>query len=305
MDLQRSNGNQTSQMRGKGVAVIVPCLNESLTIGKVIKDFQYVLPEAELYVYDNGSGDGTAEAALAAGAIVRYVGRRGKGAVLRRAFADVEADYYIIIDGDDTYPAAAAPAMLKLAQEGADMVCGDRLTLDSYKRRERENLHNFGNRAIGIIISLLLGVKVKDVLTGYRVLSRRFVKNCPILLDGFEVETEMTIHAVGHKFDLVEYAIAYGHRPEGSHSKIKTFQDGILILRTIVWLGKDTKPLRFFGLASLTFFLMGAGLWYCSVSPAYTGFCIIVGTTLAACGMILDTVTKQHLQDIAVKRLQG
>jgi glycosyltransferase involved in cell wall biosynthesis len=286
------------------IAVIIPCLNEALTVDRVVRDFRKALPGAVVYVYDNGSCDGTASHAEEAGAVVRHVLPKGKGAVLRQAFGEVEADYYIVVDGDDTYPAEAVCDMLLKAQAGADMVCGDRLTLNAYKRRERQQLHNLGNRLICAMISLLLGVRIRDALTGYRVLSRRFVKDCPILLDGFEVETEMTIYAVGHKFSILEVPIAYGHRPEGSESKIRTLQDGILILRAIVWLGKDTKPFKFFGflaglsfVASLVFFFLPL-----QTAQFFAWACFALGLTMSTCGLILDTVTKQYLQGASIRR---
>lgn len=287
-----------------GLAVIVPCLNEELTVGKVVRDFRNALPSATVYVYDNGSHDKTAEEALREGAIVRYVLPKGKGAVLRQAFAEIEADYYIIVDGDDTYPAEAVREMLLKSQAGADMVCGDRLTLNAYKRRDRQHVHNFGNHLICAMIGLLLGVQIKDALTGYRVLRRRFVKDCPILLDGFEVETEMTIYAVGHKFEIMEIPISYGYRPEGSESKIRTLQDGMLILRAIIWLGKDTKPLKFFGFCAATFFLLSLVTYSVPFQQfqLVAWICFFLGLAMALCGLILDTVTKQYLQSTLIRR---
>jgi len=286
-------------------AVIIPCLNEAVTVASVVRDFAGELPGADIYVYDNGSEDDTIALAKGAGAEVSKVMTRGKGAVMRRAFTEIEADYYVVVDGDGTYPACYVRHMLDLCREGADMVCGDRLSNRNYKRQTREWLHSVGNHVICNMISFVLGVRIKDALTGYRVMRRRFVKNCPILSDGFEVETEMTIHAVEKKFQVLEIPIDYLHRPPGSQSKLRTFHDGLLILRTIAWVGKDSKPLKIFGLLSVFFLVLSL---FAMVMAAPLGWALpvigfSVSLSLAICALILDTVSKQNLQDFAVRLL--
>ena len=228
------------------VAVLLPCFNEEPTIGKVVRDFRAALPEAAIYVYDNNSMDGTAQVAAAAGAIVRREPVQGKGNVIRRMFREVEADAYIMADGDDTYPADQAEALLRpVLEEGADMVIGDRLS-STYFEQNKRPFHNGGNRVVRWLIRRFWHTDIHDIMTGYRAFSRAFVKSFPVMSAGFEIETEMTIHALDRRFLLREVPVAYRDRPEGSVSKLNTFSDGLSVLRTIVLLYKEYRPLRFF-----------------------------------------------------------
>lgn len=228
------------------VAVLLPCYNEEPTIGKVVRDFRAALPEATIYVYDNNSMDGTAQVAAAAGAIVRREPVQGKGNVIRRMFREVEADAYIMADGDDTYPADQAGALLRpVLEEGADMVIGDRLS-STYFEQNKRPFHNGGNRVVRWLIRRFWHTDIHDIMTGYRAFSRAFVKSFPVMSAGFEIETEMTIHALDRRFLLREVPVAYRDRPEGSVSKLNTFSDGLSVLRTIVLLYKEYRPLRFF-----------------------------------------------------------
>ena len=239
------------------VAVLLPCYNEEKTIGKVVRDFREVLPSADIYVYDNNSTDRTVEEATAAGAIVRHEYMQGKGNVIRRMFREVEADCYLMADGDDTYPAHHAPDMVKeVLEKQADMVIGDRLS-STYFTQNKRPFHNFGNRLVRSLICHLWHTKVKDIMTGYRAFSRSFVKLYPVMSGQFEVETEMTIHALDKSFRLVEIPIDYRDRPEGSNSKLNTFSDGFKVLRTIFTLFKEYRPMRFFGWLAVLLAVVG------------------------------------------------
>ncbi len=234
-------------MKNYKVAVLLPCYNEEKTIGKVVRDFREALPEADIYVYDNNSTDRTAEVATAAGAIVRHEYVQGKGNVIRRMFREVEADCYLMADGDDTYPAHHAKSMVaSVLEQQADMVIGDRLS-SSYFTENKRPFHNVGNRLVRGLIRHLWHTQVKDIMTGYRAFSRQFVKLFPVMSGQFEIETEMTIHALDKRFRLVEIPIDYRDRPEGSESKLNTFSDGFKVLHTIATLYKEYRPLRFFG----------------------------------------------------------
>lgn len=239
------------------VAVLLPCYNEEKTIGKVVRDFREVLPSADIYVYDNNSTDRTVEEATAAGAIVRHEYTQGKGNVIRRMFREVEADCYLMADGDDTYPAHHAPDMVKeVLEKQADMVIGDRLS-STYFTQNKRPFHNFGNRLVRSLICHLWHTKVKDIMTGYRAFSRSFVKLYPVMSGQFEVETEMTIHALDKNFRLVEIPIDYRDRPVGSNSKLNTFSDGFKVLRTIFTLFKEYRPMRFFGWLAVLLAVVG------------------------------------------------
>jgi len=239
------------------VAVLLPCYNEEKTIGKVVRDFREVLPSADIYVYDNNSTDRTVEEATAAGAIVRHEYTQGKGNVIRRMFREVEADCYLMADGDDTYPAHHAPDMVKeVLEKQADMVIGDRLS-STYFTQNKRPFHNFGNRLVRSLICHLWHTKVKDIMTGYRAFSRSFVKLYPVMSGQFEVETEMTIHALDKNFRLVEIPIDYRDRPEGSNSKLNTFSDGFKVLRTIFTLFKEYRPMHFFGWLAVLLAVVG------------------------------------------------
>lgn len=289
------------------IAVLIPCYNESLTIEKVVKDFKEALPEATIYVYDNNSTDGTALIAESAGAVVRYEYRQGKGNVIRSMFREIDAECYIMADGDDTYPAEFACEMAKLVLSGkADMVIGDRLSATYFTENKRA-FHNFGNKLVRKVINILFQGNIRDIMTGYRAFGYDFVKSFPVLSSGFEIETEMSIHALDKRFKLKEIPVTYRDRPEGSVSKLNTYKDGFKVLKTIVVLFKDYKPLLFFGILGLLFLLSGI-LFFASVLYEYmvmkyvykvptlvvsVSF-MIIGCLLEMCGIILDSVNKKH-----------
>ncbi len=296
-------------MINEEIAVLIPCYNEEITIGKVIDDFRHTLPHAKIYVYDNNSKDRTVEIALEHGAIVRKEPRQGKGNVVRSMFRDIDADYYIMVDGDDTYPAEYAPELIEPLKKGdADFVIGDRLSNGTYFNENKRNFHDFGNQLVRNLINWIYNGQVQDIMTGYRGFSRFFVKSMPVLSPGFEIETEMTIHALEHRFLIKEIQIDYRDRPEGSESKLNTFTDGFKVLRTISRLVKHGKPFFFFGMVALAFLLLGliAGV---PVVSEYIRFHYIyrVPTAILAtglmllammffmCGLILDTfIHKQN-----------
>lgn len=238
------------------IAVLLPCYNEEATIGKVVRDFKAALPDAAIYVYDNNSTDRTAEIAAAEGAIVRKEPRQGKGNVVRAMFEDIDADVYVMADGDDTYPADAAPAMVEKVLEGYDMVIGDRLS-STYFQENKRPFHNFGNRLVRGSINGLFGAHVTDIMTGYRAFNFTFVKTYPVLSRGFEVETEMTIHSLNNNLRLFEMPIQYRDRPEGSVSKLDTVGDGIKVMSTIFRMIREYKPLPFFGGLGLIIGIVG------------------------------------------------
>lgn len=291
------------------IAVLIPCYNEEKTIEKVINDYREVLPEASIYVYNNNSTDKTAEIAEKAGAIVRNEYRQGKGNVIRSMFRDIDADCYLMIDGDDTYPAKHAREMVDYILNGqADMVIGDRLSSTYFKENKRP-FHNFGNVLVRKLINGLFNSKINDIMTGYRAFSKVFVKNFPILSKGFEIETEMTIHAVDKNFLLKEIPIDYRDRPEGSESKLNTYSDGFKVLKTVFRLFKEYYPLKFFGWLSFLFALL-AGVLFTPILIEYfkTGLVprfptLIVAGVSALCGLLslftgimLDVIVKKHRQ---------
>lgn len=240
-------------LRANKIAVLIPCYNEAITIEKVIKDYRAALPDADIYVYDNNSTDETAVIAEKAGAIVRYEYRQGKGNVIRSMFREIEADCYLMIDGDDTYPAESAQALCNLVLSGkADMVIGDRLS-STYFQENKRPFHNLGNELVRNSINLLWhpSKPILDVMTGYRAFSPIFVKTFPILSEGFEIETEMTIHALDKNLMIESIPVQYKDRPDGSESKLNTYSDGMKVLLTIFNLYRDYKPLRFFGLITI------------------------------------------------------
>lgn len=229
------------------LSVVIPCYNEAQTIAKVVGDFRRELPDAEIRVFDNNSTDGSAALAEDAGAIVCPVPQQGKGNVVRKMFRDVDADIYVMVDGDDTYPTEKVRELIAPIAEGrADMVAGDRLST-TYMTENKRPFHGFGNRLVCFLISLFWGRRVNDVMTGYRAFSRRFVKNCPVVSAGFEIETEMTLHALDKRLDILEIPIAYRDRPAGSCSKLNTFRDGFRVLRMIFNLLRFYRPMQFFG----------------------------------------------------------
>jgi glycosyltransferase involved in cell wall biosynthesis len=237
------------------IAVLIPCLNEELTIGKVVRDFREHLPEAEIHVFDNASTDNTLQVAQEAGAIVHVENRRGKGHVVQSMFQNIEADYYIMVDGDDTYPADAVHDLLGAVLRGeADMVVGSRLMATDSSFRM---LNRLGNQMFLHVINFIFGTQLTDVLSGYRAMNRRFVKGLPLFVTGFEVEVEMTIKTLERGFRLVEKPTRLRDRPEGSHSKLRKFRDGYRILWTIFALLRDYKPLTTFGTLGLLIFVVG------------------------------------------------
>lgn len=240
------------------VAVLLPCYNEEVTIGKVVRDFKTALPNADIYVYDNNSTDRTAEIAASEGAIVRKEPRQGKGNVIRAMFEDIDADVYVMSDGDDTYPADAAPAMVNKVLEGYDMVIGDRLS-STYFQENKRPFHNFGNDLVRFCTNHLFGGKIKDIMTGYRAFSYQFVKTYPVLSRGFEIETEMTIHALQRNMQVENVVIDYRDRPEGSESKLNTYSDGFKVLGTIARLFKNYRPFSFFGILAAILAVFGIG----------------------------------------------
>ncbi len=303
MESQNPTGSQAGT-----VAVLIPCYNEALTIGKVVDDFRSALPEAAIYVYDNNSSDDTAAIAAAHGAIVRHEPRQGKGNVVRSMFREVEADYYLMVDGDDTYPAEAAPELLAPLMEGrADMTVGDRLSNGSYGEENDRAFHGFGNDLVRWLIKVIYGFAFDDVMTGYRAFNRVFVKTMPVMSEGFQIETEISIHAVDRRWRVVDVPIDYRDRPEGSESKLSTFNDGAKVLMAITSLFKDYRPLAFFGWAALILVVLGiiAGIPII-VEFARTGLVPRLPTALLAVaivilaglsltiGLVLDTVAKSH-----------
>jgi glycosyltransferase involved in cell wall biosynthesis len=291
------------------IAILIPCYNESVTIKKVIEDYHKAVPEAVIYVYDNNSTDGTDEIARKAGAIVRYEYRQGKGNVIRSMFRDVEAECYLMIDGDDTYPAESAREMCSLILEGkADMVIGDRLS-STYFTENKRMFHNTGNRVVRGLINRLFHSQVKDIMTGYRAFSRLFVKSFPVLSKGFEIETEMTIHALDKNFLIREIPVDYRDRPEGSVSKLNTVSDGIKVLKTVSTLFKDYKPFCFFSVLAVCLWLFAAVLlipvfqnyFATGLVPRFPslivgGFAVLTGMLLWVCGIILQVVIKKNRQ---------
>lgn len=293
------------------IAVLVPCYNEALTIGKVIDDFHQELPDATVYVYDNNSSDETSAIAREHGATVRFEPRQGKGNVVRQMLRDIDADAYIMVDGDDTYPADAAKDLLAPILDGsADHVVGDRLSNGTYGEENTRAFHGFGNDLVRWLIKVLYGFEFTDVMTGYRAFSRQFAETLPVLSPGFEIETELSIHAVDKRFRIVQVPIIYRDRPEGSESKLNTVSDGIKVLGMIFSLFKDYKPLGFFSLlAAISFVIalilgvpvvmefMATGL----VPRFPTAILAVAFAGLAAlmlvCGLILDTVVKGNRRD--------
>ena len=268
------------------IAVLIPCYNEEKTIAKVVRDAKAALPEAVVYVYDNNSSDRTVELAEAEGAVVRQEYMQGKGNVIRRMFREVEAECYIMVDGDDTYPMEYAAGMVdKVLNRNADMVVGDRLS-STYFTENKRPFHNFGNTIVRSSINRLFNCEIKDIMTGYRAFSYGFVKTFPVLSTGFEIETEMTIHAVYNNMQIENVIVDYRDRPEGSESKLNTFSDGFKVIRTIVKLYRDYKPLGFFGMCAAVLTVI-AVLMFIPILIAYleTGL-VLRFPTLFVCGFI-------------------
>lgn len=291
-------------------AVLIPCYNEAKTIGRVVADFKEKMPHADIYVYDNNSTDNTAELAEQAGAIVRYEHKQGKGNVVRTMFREVDADCYVMVDGDDTYPADFGPRLEQLVLSGkADMAVGDRLS-STYFTENKRPFHNFGNVLVRRMINFLFRAKLNDIMTGARAFSKDFVKSFPVISKGFEIETEMTIFALDNNFAIKEVSIAYQDRPQGSESKLNTYSDGLKVLKTIVNLFKDTKPLAFFSILSLILLLISFGFFLpiliqfvqTGIVDKFPTLIVISALTVIAllnffCGVILSVLKKQHRQN--------
>lgn len=292
------------------IAVLIPCYNEEKTIEKVISDAKKALPEAVIYVYDNNSSDKTVELALRAGAVVRHEYKQGKGNVIRRMFREIDAMCYIMIDGDDTYPLENARKMSeRILNYGADMVVGDRLSSTYYEENKRP-FHNFGNSLVRFSINHLFKSDIRDIMTGYRAFSFQFVKTFPVLSKGFEIETEMSIHAVDKNMQISNIIIEYRDRPEGSESKLNTYSDGFKVLKTIGRLYKNYKPMNFFGILSLLLIIIAAILFVpifvtyvqTGLVPRFptliaSGFIVLAALQSFFSGMILDTFAQKNRQE--------
>ena len=293
------------------IVVLLPCYNEELTIGEVIDDFRRELPDSKIYVYDNNSTDKTADIALEHGALVIREFKQGKGNVVASMFRDIDADIYVMADGDNTYPAEFVHNLIKPVLNGeADMVIGDRLSNGTYSKENKRSFHDFGNQCVRAMINKLFKTKLKDIMSGYRVFNKKFVKNIPILSGGFEIETEMTIHALDKNFKIKEIEINYRDRPIGSYSKLNTVRDGIKVIKTIFWLYKDFKPLFFFTWIFIFLFVMGLIIGipvvveyletrYIEKVPSAilaVGLVNLSFLSLAS-GFILDTIVKHNKQN--------
>lgn len=298
--------NTQSCIENGRIAVIVPCYNEAVTITKVVTDFRSVLPQATVYVYDNNSSDGTAQLAENAGAVVRHEPRQGKGNVVRQMFRDIDADCYLMVDGDDTYPAEAARNLCAPVLAGeADMTVGDRLSNGTYAAENTRAFHGFGNDFVRSMIKMIYGYSFDDVMTGYRAMSRPFVKTFPVLSEGFQIETELSINAVDRRWRIVDVPIEYRDRPEGSESKLDTVGDGFKVICAIAGLFKNYRPLKFFSLLALIMGVIGLALGLPVVAEYFaTGlvprlptavlavaFIFLCGLSLAT-GLILDNLAK-------------
>ena len=300
------------------IAVLIPCYNEELTIEKVIKDFRKELPEADIYVYNNNSKDKTEEIAKNNGAIVVNEYKQGKGNVVRSQFRDIEADIYVMVDGDDTYPANFVHKLIEPVENGqADMVIGDRLSNGTYKKENKRIFHDFGNNLVKKAINILFNTDLTDIMTGYRVFNKRFVKNMPVLSPKFEIETEMTLYALDKRYIIKEIPIIYRDRPEGSTSKLNTINDGFKVIKTIARMFKDYKPFKFFGNIALILFIIGLAIGipvlieffktaYITKVPSAilaTGFMGLAAVSLQS-GIILDTITRQHRENYELNVLR-
>ena len=299
------------------IAVLIPCYNEGTTIGKVVVDFRSELPEADIYVYDNNSTDDTVEKARKAGAIIGYERRQGKGNVVRRMLREIDADCYILVDGDDTYPVENAREMARMVlEEKTDMVIGDRLSATYFEENKRP-LHDSGNRLVRSIINRIFHSDVKDIMTGYRAMSRRLVETLPLLSEGFEIETEMTIMALDSGLDIQQIPVKYRDRPDGSVSKLNTITDGCRILLTILKLYRDYQPLRFFSMiaallvviATIVLIPVLTEYFQTGLVPRYPtlivcGFVILFAMMMCVCGIVLEVMLahQRQLRELIVKR---
>ncbi|GAA5415825.1 hypothetical protein Pryu01_00857 [Paraliobacillus ryukyuensis] len=290
------------------IAILIPCYNEAQTIGQVIDAFKQELPKARIYVYDNNSKDNTATIARQHGAIVHQERRQGKGYVIRSMFRDIDADCYVMVDGDHTYPATYVHQLIApIQKKEACMVIGDRLSNGSYHQENKRRFHRFGNAIVKNCINLLYKSDVKDIMTGYRAFNKLFVKSIPVMSPGFEIETEMTLHALDKRFPITEVPIDYQDRPNGSESKLHTIQDGFKVLSKIFMLFKEYRPFLFFGIFSILFFMTGLAIGLPVISEFFqTGFItkipsailatglMILSMLAFASGLILDTVIASH-----------
>lgn len=294
------------------VAVLVPCYNEAKTIAKVVKDFKEQLPEATVYVFDNNSTDDSVKKAEKAGAEIKKVFYQGKGNVVREMFRDVDADIYVMVDGDDTYDAADVKKIVEAIKDGGDMVIGDRLNSTYFKENKRFG-HNFGNVLVRKLVNVFFGANIQDVMTGYRGFSRRFVKTCPILSKGFQVETEMTVHALDKKMNVVSIPIGYRDRPADSPSKLNTYSDGAKVLMMIFNLIKEYRPLMFFSLFAALLCVIALALGIPVVAEYFrtglverfpslivAGLLMVLSFLSFVAGLILDTIVKKNRQQFEI-----
>lgn len=292
------------------IAVMIPCYNEAKTVKKVVEDFRRVLPEATIYVYDNNSTDDTVDLARKAGAVVRHEYKQGKGNVMRRMFREIEAEAYVLVDGDDTYPAEAVVEMVsRVLEHQADMVVGDRLS-STYFTQNKRPFHNFGNSIVRFAINFLFKSQIKDIMTGYRAFSRGFIKTYPVLSRGFEIETEMSIHAIERNMQVENVIIDYRDRPNGSESKLNTYSDEMKVLRTIIRLFRDYHPFKFFGMFALFLAMLSGGFMIPILKEYFRtglvpriptlivcGFGIMAALLLAASGVILAEMKAKDKRD--------
>ena len=300
----------------KKIAVMIPCYNEELTIKKVVEDFKKELPDAYIYVYNNNSKDNTEKIAKDAGAIVIREYKQGKGNVVRSMFRDIDADIYVMVDGDDTYPAEEVHKLIEVVESGmADMAIGDRLSNGTYIKENKRNFHNFGNVLVKNTINFIFKSKLNDIMTGYRVFNREFVKNMPVLSPGFEIETEMTFHALDRNYSIVEVPITYRDRPVGSVSKLNTFSDGFKVLLTIFKMFKNYRPLGFFLIVAIIFWIISliigvplfveffkTGVVTKFPSGILATGIAIFGMLSLSIGVILDTLVRQHKEQLEILR---
>ena len=300
------------------IAVLIPCYNESVTIEKVIKDWRKELPEATIYVYDNNASDHTDQIAQNAGGVVRYEYRQGKGNVIRRMFREIDAEVYIMVDGDDTYPAEFGRKMVDMIlRRHVDMVVGDRLS-STYFEENKRPFHNFGNSLVRKSINLLFKSDIKDIMTGYRAFSYQFVKTFPVLSKGFEIETEMSIHALDKNMYVENLVIDYRDRPDGSESKLNTYSDGVKVLKTVATLFKNYKPLAFFGTIALVLFIVALGFFIpvlvtyikTGLVPSFPtlivcGFTIIAAIQSFFSGLQLQTIVQKNRQDFEMELIRN
>ena len=300
------------------IAIVIPCYNEEQTIKKVINDFKSELPEANIYVYNNNSSDKTLEIAIENGAIVKNEYKQGKGNVVRSMFYDIDADIYVMVDGDDTYPAEEVHKLLKPVINGeADMCIGDRLSNGTYQKENKRHFHEFGNNIVKKSINMLFKTDLKDIMTGYRVFNKKFVKNMPVTSEKFEIETEMSLYALDKKYIIKEVPITYRDRPQGSTSKLNTVSDGIKVCKTIIKMFKNYKPLKFFTIVAIVLFLIGLIIGipviaeyfntrYITKMPSAvlaTGL-MTLAVIIGQCGVILDTVAKNNKENYELNLLR-